>query len=108
MPVQLEPRRLAGLPQKMLPARRKVVIAGDVVPAGQQPINDVAADESGRAGDHDSHVRAADTSRKYRLRDKRIRNRSITLRTLPLNSCRRLSPSSRQRIGDFFYLVSEP
>ena len=107
LPVELEPRRLAGLLRKCSRPGRKVVVADDVVAVGEQPVHQVAGDESGGAGDEDFHgsarrARRTGISRRYWLREKRIRNISLTLRRLPLNNCRRLSPSSRQRMGTSF------
>src|SRR6476469_8887877 len=94
-PMELEAGRRRGLLQEMLPPGRKVVVAYDIVALGEQPVHQVAGNESGRAGDKDFH----DWARRYSPRERRMRKISATLRRFPLNSCSRLSPSSRQRIG---------
>ena len=72
----------------------EVVEAGDFVPSGQQAVHQVAADESRGAGNECFH---------FSLPPNRccspIRKMSRTLRRLPLTRLRRLSASSRQRMG---------
>ena len=80
--------------QKTQKSGGQIVEAGDLVAGGQQAVHQIAADESRRSGNECSH---------FRLPPNRccspIRKMSRTLRRLPLTRLRRLSASSRQRIG---------
>src|SRR5579859_5666766 len=102
--MQLKGRRAAGVPEEARLAGGEIVVTGDVVAFPQQAVYGVAADKAGGAGDEDPHswfkgAGALASSSRYRLRRRRMRKISLTLRRLPATSSRRLSPSSRQRMG---------
>src|SRR4051812_36280602 len=105
--MQPERRRPASALQEHLLSRREVVVPDHLVTIRQQPVHQVTGHEAGGAGHKNLHFAespptrtcATSCSADPRLISRRIRNKSITFRAFPATNWRRLSPSSRQRIG---------
>ena len=56
LPVQTELRGTASELEKMLLAGREVIVSGDFVTVRQKPVDQIAGNESGSAGNKDLHV----------------------------------------------------
>src|SRR5207245_3325842 len=52
----------SGTLQKMPPARGKIVVHGDGMAVGQQPVRQVAADEASSAGDKSTHPATSEST----------------------------------------------